>query len=137
MTAPDLEQACAPDTASLREVMQVIDRHASSMSVLVDPKGRVVGVVTDGDVRRAILAGATVDDPALPHATTTPHVVREGSPRALVLDLMRAWASRRFRRSTPSRGSTGCTRSATSSAPSGCRTSRWSWPGARGPGWAT
>lgn len=90
MTAPDLEQACAPDTASLREVMQVIDRHASSMSVLVDPEGRVVGVVTDGDVRRALLAGATVDDPALPHATTTPHLVRAGSPRALVLDLMRA-----------------------------------------------
>ena len=55
MTAPDLEQACAPDTASLREVMQVIDRHASSMSVLVDDDGRVVGVVTDGDVRRALL----------------------------------------------------------------------------------
>ena len=73
MTAPDLEQACASDTASLREVMQVIDRHASSMSVLVDPAGRVVGVVTDGDVRRALLAGATVDDPALPHATTDPH----------------------------------------------------------------
>jgi dTDP-glucose pyrophosphorylase len=90
MTVPDLEQACAPDTASLRVVMEVIDRHASSMSVLVDDVGRVVGVVTDGDVRRALLAGAAVDDPALPHATTTPHLVREGSPRALVLDLMRA-----------------------------------------------
>ena len=90
MTEPDLEQACARATASLREVMQVIDRHASSMSVLVDPEGRVVGVVTDGDVRRALLAGAGVDDPALPHATTSPHVVRQGSSRALVLDLMRA-----------------------------------------------
>ncbi len=90
MTVPDLDQACAPDTASLREVMEVIDRHASSMSVLVDGDGRVVGVVTDGDVRRALLAGAAVDDPALPHATPNPHVVREGSPRALVLDLMRA-----------------------------------------------
>jgi dTDP-glucose pyrophosphorylase len=90
MTAPDLEQACAPETASLREVMRVIDRHASSMSVLVDVVGRVVGVVTDGDLRRALLAGADIDDPALPHATTTPHVVRQGSPRAHVLDLMRA-----------------------------------------------
>ena len=90
MTRPDLEQACAPDTASLREVMQVIDRHASSMSVLVDGEGHVVGVVTDGDVRRALLAGARIDDPALPHATPDPHVVREGSPRALVLDLMRS-----------------------------------------------
>ena len=37
MTEPDLEQACARATASLREVMQVIDRHASSMSVLGFP----------------------------------------------------------------------------------------------------
>lgn len=90
MTAPDLEQACARDTASLREVMQVIDRHASSLCVLVDDERRVVGVVTDGDVRRAFLAGASVGDPALPYATTTPQVVSEGSSRALVLDLMRA-----------------------------------------------
>lgn len=90
MSADDLAAACAPDTASLREVMQVIDAHASAMSVLVDDDGRVVGVVTDGDVRRALLAGAALDDPARPHATTEPHLVREGSPRALVLDLMRA-----------------------------------------------
>jgi dTDP-glucose pyrophosphorylase len=90
MTEPDLEQACARATASLREVMQVIDRHASSLCVLVDDERRVVGVVTDGDVRRAFLAGASVGDPALPYATTTPQVVSEGSSRALVLDLMRA-----------------------------------------------
>src|SRR5687768_15265579 len=90
MTAPDLQQACAPDTASLRDVMQVIDRHASSLCVLVDDSRRVVGVVTDGDLRRALLAGAGVDDAALPHATTRPQVVSVGSSRALVLDLMRA-----------------------------------------------
>ena len=90
MTTPDLAQACAAHTATLREVMQVIDRHASSMSVLVDDDRRVVGVVTDGDLRRALLGGAALDDPALPHATTRPHLVRDGSPRALVLDLMRA-----------------------------------------------
>ena len=90
MTSLDLAQACAADTSALREVMQVIDRHASAMCVLVDGSRRVVGVVTDGDVRRALLAGAGLDDPALPHATLNPQVVREGSPRALVLDLMRA-----------------------------------------------
>jgi dTDP-glucose pyrophosphorylase len=90
VTVPDVQQACAPHTATLREVMLVIDQHASSLSVLVDDRARVVGVVTDGDVRRALLAGAAIDDPALPHATRNPQVVQEGSPRAHVLDLMRA-----------------------------------------------
>jgi len=88
--APELEQACAPDGATLRDVMVVIDRHASSLCVLVDDDRRVVGVVTDGDLRRALLAGATLEDAALRHASTTPHLVREGSGRAHVLDLMRA-----------------------------------------------
>ncbi len=90
MTARELEQACAPTTASLREVAQVIDRLASSLCILVDDEQRLQGVVTDGDLRRALLAGARLDDPALPHATRSPQVVDAGSPRALVLDLMRS-----------------------------------------------
>lgn len=86
----ELEQACASQDATVRDVMTVIDQHASSLCVLVDADRRLVGVVTDGDVRRALLGGATLDAPALPYATTAPHVVRAGSSRALVLDLMRA-----------------------------------------------
>ena len=54
MTARELEQACAPTTASLREVAQVIDRLASSLCILVDDERRLEGVVTDGDLRRSM-----------------------------------------------------------------------------------
>ena len=90
MSARELDQACAPTGASLRDVALVIDRLASSLCVLVDDERRVAGVVTDGDLRRALLAGARLDDPALPYATTSPQVVPAGSRRALVLDIMRA-----------------------------------------------
>jgi dTDP-glucose pyrophosphorylase len=90
MTARELDQACAPAGASLRDVALVIDRLASSLCVLLDDDRRVTGVVTDGDLRRAMLAGAALEDPALPHATRDPQVVSAGTRRALVLDLMRA-----------------------------------------------
>lgn len=90
MTAEDLDQACARTDATLRDVALVIDRLASSLCVLVDDERRVAGVVTDGDLRRALLGGATLEDAALPYATTSPQVVSAGSRRALVLDLMRA-----------------------------------------------
>ena len=47
-------------------------------------------MLTDGDVRPAILAGADLAGPALPHATTKPQVVPTGHGRAGVLDMMRA-----------------------------------------------
>ena len=60
------------------------------MCLLVDDDGRLAGLLTDGDLRRAVLKGSALDDPALDHATRSPHVVAAGSPRALVLDLMQA-----------------------------------------------
>ena len=62
-----------------------------AVALLVDDDGRLVGLLTDGDVRRAILGGADLDDPALPFATDAPADRADaGSARALVLDLMRA-----------------------------------------------
>jgi dTDP-glucose pyrophosphorylase len=90
VTQRQLQEACAPTTASLRDVAIVIDTLASSLCMLTDAEGRLAGLLTDGDLRRALLRGANLDDPVLAHATTSPQTVASGSPRALVLDLMRA-----------------------------------------------
>src|SRR3990167_11265920 len=40
---------------SMREVMEVIDKGATNTAFLIDTTSRLVGIVTDGDIRRAIL----------------------------------------------------------------------------------
>lgn len=90
MTRVGLESLKAPTNATLRRVIEVVDDSAMSVALLVDEQGRLAGLLTDGDVRRALLAGATLEDPALPHATTSPQTVGAGTSRAHVLDLMRA-----------------------------------------------
>jgi dTDP-glucose pyrophosphorylase len=90
VTRQALELVQAPVTASLREVLEVVDRSAMAVALLVDRDAVLAGLLTDGDVRRALLRGAALDDAALPFATTTPQTVRAGSTRAHVLDLMRA-----------------------------------------------
>ncbi|HVU92167.1 MAG TPA: CBS domain-containing protein, partial [Jatrophihabitans sp.] len=90
MTAEMLTALSAPRTATLRDVLERIDRSGLAVALLVDDDRRLVGLLTDGDVRRAILAGAALTDPAERYATREPHVVTAGSSRALVLDLMRA-----------------------------------------------
>ena len=90
MTRYGLQAVQAAQDASLRDVLAVIDRSGQAVALLVAPDGRLAGLLTDGDVRRALLGGAVLDDAALPFATTKPQTVAAGSGRALVLDLMRA-----------------------------------------------
>lgn len=90
MTRHVLETVKAPPTATLRDVLAVIDRSALTVALLVEPDDTLVALLTDGDVRRALLHGADLGDAALPFATKSPQTVPAGSGRATVLDLMRA-----------------------------------------------
>ncbi len=76
--------------ASIREAMERIDEGAFEIALLVDDERRLLGTVSDGDVRRALLGGASMDDPVEPHASHRPVTVRTGGGRAAALDLMRA-----------------------------------------------
>ena len=47
---------------SLKECMSVIDKHAKRISFVLE-NGILVGVLTDGDIRRALLGSSTINDP--------------------------------------------------------------------------
>ncbi|MBS1708449.1 MAG: nucleotidyltransferase family protein [Armatimonadetes bacterium] len=49
--------------STIRELLGMINRNSSGMAVIVDASQRPVRTVTDGDIRRAILAGAALDIP--------------------------------------------------------------------------
>lgn len=78
-------------SATLRDAMAVIDHGGQGICCLVDDDGRLAGVLTDGDVRRALLTGHDLAESAVDFATATPQTVAAGTPRAHVLDLMNAW----------------------------------------------
>src|SRR6476619_1244050 len=44
-------------TCSVREVMEQIDRSGKGIALVLDDSQHLLGTVTDGDIRRAILAG--------------------------------------------------------------------------------
>lgn len=63
-----LAHIALPDTATLRDTMERFTETAvftggSGFAVVVDGAGRCIAVVTDGDVRRALLSHANVDAP--------------------------------------------------------------------------
>ena len=47
---------------SIKEVMACIDNNAKGIAFITDEGGRLVGVVTDGDIRRALLNGAGLNE---------------------------------------------------------------------------
>ncbi|WP_273428497.1 nucleotidyltransferase family protein [Chitinibacter tainanensis] len=57
------KNALALPTKSIREVIKIIDREAMRAAFIVDEKQRLLGMVTDGDIRRGLLRGVTLSDP--------------------------------------------------------------------------
>lgn len=89
-----ISEVSLPLEATLLDALRCIDRSGVHAALIIDEAGSLAGMLTDGDVRRAILNGAALSTAALPHATTHPQTVTVGSSRAAVLDLMRAlWIS--------------------------------------------
>ena len=96
MKTLDVKSACIVPDSSLCEAITCIDREKRGIALVVDTEGRLVGTITDGDIRRAILAGLGVDTPIAvllarkanslyPHPVTAPV---DTSPEAL-LQLMK------------------------------------------------
>jgi dTDP-glucose pyrophosphorylase len=75
---------------TVRDAMRAIDEGARRIALVTGPDGRLVGIVTDGDIRRALLAGAVLDGPLRPHLNRAYTAVSPGEGRADVLDLLRA-----------------------------------------------
>ena len=73
---------------SIRSGMDVIDKHSVNAALVVDSDMTLLGVVTDGDLRRALLGGASLDDSLLPFVTVSPVIAREDESRSALLDLM-------------------------------------------------
>lgn len=60
------------DSLSVVEAMQRIDENVSGIIILVDEDGRLSGTLTDGDIRRFLLAGGKLEERALLAANRHP-----------------------------------------------------------------
>ena len=48
--------------STIKEALQIIDDGAAQIALVVDSQDRLIGTITDGDLRRAILVGKTIND---------------------------------------------------------------------------
>lgn len=77
----------SPDT-SLKEAIAVLDATGQHICLVVDSEGRLLGTVSDGDIRRAILADISLDQPAHRVMNREPRVAQPGSSRDEISQIM-------------------------------------------------
>lgn len=83
----DLAALVRPCDVTLHEAMQAIDANGYGIVVLADDKA-VEGILTDGDVRRALLAGAQLSDSSRIHMRRDFTVGSSTQPRSANVALM-------------------------------------------------
>jgi dTDP-glucose pyrophosphorylase len=88
-----LARAQVPVSGTLRDVITSLDAGALGVALVMADASTLAGIFTDGDVRRSLLRGATLESPLQSHMKREFTSVSPAIGRAEVLDLMQA---RRF-----------------------------------------
>lgn len=72
----DLSILCISPESSIRQVIACIDRNEKGIALITDESGCLLGTITDGDIRRAMLLGQNLDTPVselLTHKSKSPY----------------------------------------------------------------
>lgn len=85
----DWKKATVGSGTSIRDTLRIIDESFLQIALVVDDDGRLLGTVTDGDVRRGLLRGLGLDSPVRDVANTKPVVASRGNDAAALQRLMK------------------------------------------------
>lgn len=83
-------KAILPHTATIKDAVKNLNDVAIKICLVVNGEGVLVGTISDGDIRRSLLLGSTLESPILNMFHQKPLVVPEGMNRDLVLQMMTA-----------------------------------------------
>lgn len=82
------EVLIAPE-ASILEAIKTIDAGGIQIALIVDAERKLLGTVTDGDIRRGLLKGIATSQAVALVMNTNPRVLQTGLGRAAAVELMR------------------------------------------------
>jgi dTDP-glucose pyrophosphorylase/CBS domain-containing protein len=77
-------------TATILESMSVIDQGALRVALVVDEKYRLLGVITDGDIRRGLLGGIGLSESVTKVMCDRPYVANSGDSQEKIFSIMNA-----------------------------------------------
>lgn len=86
--AQKVKSVSLPPEASLRQAMEVIDHSGLGIACITSETGKLLGVLTDGDVRRALLQERPMSDPVHSFMVSSPLYGSEQARHTELLTIM-------------------------------------------------
>lgn len=90
------ERALIGPEATFRNALESIDQTGAGIALVVDADRRLLGALSDGDLRRALIRGAGLEDKAIAAANPNPICVDQDQDRAATLAVLRAHSLRQL-----------------------------------------
>ena len=81
--------ALVSSSMTLRQTIEAITNSALQIALVVDENNKLLGTVTDGDIRKAILAGKDLNITAAEAMRKSPTTSSASTPRTVIIKLMR------------------------------------------------
>jgi dTDP-glucose pyrophosphorylase len=85
----DWEQTLVGADTTLREALETIDRAGCRIALVIDANGRLLGTLSDGDVRRGLLKGLNLGDKVIAAMYGNPTRLKVDEDRQSILATMR------------------------------------------------
>lgn len=82
------QQTLISQTSTIKEALQIINREALRVAVVVDQDKKLLGMVTDGDIRRGLLNDLTLSDTVDQVMNSNPVFAEVGVSKAQLVELM-------------------------------------------------
>ena len=86
----DWDRCLISPSASILEAIKLIDNSALQIAAVVNAQNVLLGTVTDGDIRRAILQGISLEKPVEKIMNPNPTVAKENQKKYSILAMMKA-----------------------------------------------
>lgn len=83
------EVSLSPDDSVLKAIER-IERSYAKIGLIVDAQGKPIGSVTDGDIRRGLLKGCTLESPVKDIMHANPYALPVTTPRLQIIDMMQS-----------------------------------------------
>src|SRR3989338_6516607 len=77
------------EKAVIKEAMSIINHNSIRMVIVADAARKLIGVITDGDIRRAILKGFSINDPVGVIVNRNPFFATSDSPQHILFEQFR------------------------------------------------
>ena len=88
MNKDELKKYTVSIKTTIYEALSLVDQNSRQMAILVDQDQCIIGVITDGDIRRAILKGIPLDSPIISVVNRNPLIGGKNEPKKALISRM-------------------------------------------------